>query len=95
VAAAFRAAPPQYNLRLTLAAVSGEFFAGVKVSLRDAQGNSVVEAVSDGPYLFFSVPPGKYQVTADNQGQAETRQAVVHAKGATELYFRWKTAPEQ
>ena len=37
-AAAFRAAAARYNLRLTLAAVSGEFFAGVKVSLRDAQG---------------------------------------------------------
>ncbi|MTW10025.1 hypothetical protein GM658_05375 [Pseudoduganella eburnea] len=94
-AAAFRAAAAQYNLRLTLAAVSGEFFASVRVSLRDAQGNSVVEAVSDGPYLFFNVPPGKYQVTADNQGQVEMRNAVVHAKGATELYFRWKTAPEQ
>ncbi len=94
-AAAFRAAAARYNLRLTLAAVSGEFFAGVKVSLRDAQGKSVVDAVSDGPYLFLNVPPGKYQVTADNEGQVQTRNAVVHAKGGTELYFRWKTAPEQ
>ena len=94
-AGALRAAAAQYNLRLTLAAVSGEFFGAVKVSLRDAHGESLVETVSDGPYLFFSVPPGKYQVSADNQGQMQTRNAVVHANGSTELYFRWKTAAEQ
>lgn len=94
-ASAFRAAARQYNLRLTFAALSGEFFAGVKVVLRDAKGNTVAEAVSDGPYLYFIVPPGKYQVTADNLGQVQSRSAVVPAKGGTELYLRWKTAPEQ
>jgi hypothetical protein len=94
-AQAFRSAAAQYNLRLTLAAVSGEFFAGVKVTLRDAKGNTVVEAVSDGPYLFFNVPPGRYQVTADNMGQVQSRNAVVRASGGTELYLRWKTAAEQ
>jgi hypothetical protein len=93
-AQAFRSAAPQYNLRLTLAAVSGEFFAGVKVTLRDAKGNTVVEAVSDGPYLFLNVPPGRYQVTADNMGQVQRRHAVVRANGGTELYLRWKTAAE-
>lgn len=94
-AGAFRAAAAQYNLRLTLSAESGEFFANVKVSLLDAQGNSVVDAVSDGPYLFFKVPPGKYQVRADNQGQVQTRNVVVRAKSGSELYLRWKAAPEQ
>jgi hypothetical protein len=94
-AQAFRSAAAQYNLRLTLAAVSGEFFAGVRVTLRDAQGNTVVEAVSDGPYLFLNVPPGRYQVTADNLGQVQRRNALVRTKGATELYLRWKTTTEQ
>lgn len=92
-ASAFRAAAGQYNLRLTLSTVDGEFFAGVKVTLRDAQGNSVAQAVSDGPYLFFKVPPGKYEVTADNRGEVLSRTAQVRARGGTELVLRWK-APQ-
>jgi len=94
-ASAFRAAAPQYNLRLTLAAVSGEFIAGVRVTLRDAKGATLVEATSDGPYVFFNVPPGRYLVIADNMGQVVSRNAVVHAGRGTELYLRWKTQPEQ
>lgn len=92
---AFRAAASQYNLRITLAAQTGEFFAGVRVTLRDAQGNTVAEATSDGPYIFFNVPPGKYQVVAENMGQAVSRTVQARAKGGTELYLRWKAPSEQ
>lgn len=94
-AAAFRAAAAQYNLRLTLSTVSGESLAGVKVVLRDARGRTVADAVSEGPYLFFNAPPGKYEVVADSMGRVQRRAVVVHAKGGSELYLRWQAAPEQ
>lgn len=93
-ASALRAAAPQYNLRLTFATASGEYAAGVKVVLRDAKGQSLVEAASDGPFMYLQVPPGKYQVSAEGMGETLTRPAVVRPKGGTELIFRWKTPAE-
>ncbi len=92
---AFRAAAAQYNLRITLAAETGEFFAGVKVTLLDAQGRTVAEATSDGPYVFFKVPPGKYQVVADNLGQSVRKTVHARAHGGAELVLRWKAPLEQ
>lgn len=94
-AAAFRAASQQYNLRLIFSSQTGEYYAGVKVTLRDAQGKTVIETTSDGPFVFFNVLPGKYQITAENLGHAVTRSAQVRAKRGTELYIRWNTAREE
>jgi hypothetical protein len=94
-AGALRVAAAQYNLRLTFAAVSGEFLAGVSVTLNDKLGRKVAHTVSDGPYLFFNVPAGTYRITADNMGQIVSRTAHVRATGATEVYLRWSTAAEQ
>ena len=93
-AKAFRAAAAQYNLRLTFAAVSGAYIANAKVVLRDAQGRSVAEASSDGPYLYFKVPAGKYSVTAEVGGEALTRTAQVREQPGSEIVFRWKTPAE-
>lgn len=91
-ASALRAAAAQYNLRLTFAAVSGAYLAGARVVLRDAQGRTVAEASSDGPYLFFKVPAGQYSVSADNGGETVTKQVQVRDKQSSELIFRWKVA---
>jgi len=91
---AMRAAAPQYNLRLTFAAVSGEYLAGARVVLRDAQGRALLETSSEGPYLFFRLPSGKYQVSAENAGETITRPVQVRDKQASELIFRWKVAAE-
>lgn len=90
-AQALRAAAPQYNLRLTFAAVSGAYIANAKVVLRDAQGRTVAEATSDGPYLYFKVPAGKYSVTAEVGGEAFTKPAQVRDQAGSEIVFRWKT----
>jgi hypothetical protein len=90
----FRAAAQQYNLRITFTSQAGEYYASVKVTLRDAQGKTVIETVSDGPFVFFSVVPGKYEIIAENLGRTVTRVAQVREKRSTELYIRWKARPE-
>jgi len=91
---AFRAAAHHYNLRITFASLSGEYYAGVRLTLRDAQGKTVIETTSDGPFVFFNVRPGKYVVTAENLGQKVTRVTQVREKRGTELYIRWKSPSE-
>lgn len=93
-ASAFRAAAAQYNLRLTFAAASGAYLADAKVVLRDAQGRAVLEATSDGPYLFLKVPAGRYTVSADKGGETVTQQVQVRDKQSSELIFRWKVAAD-
>ena len=59
---------------------TGNYVAGVKVSVIDAQGTAVVDAVSDGPWLLARVPPGRYTVrTSDGQEQAITAGGSTHA----------------
>jgi hypothetical protein len=74
--------------------LSGEYYAVVKITLRDAHGRTVIETTSDGPFVYFNLRPGKYQVTAENLGQSVTRTALVREKRGTELYIRWKAPPE-
>lgn len=93
-AESIRAAAQQYNLRITFSSLAGAYFADVKVTLRDARGRTVIEVTSDGPFVFFSVLPGKYEVTAEHLGQTVTRVAQVRDKRGTELYIRWNLPPE-
>jgi hypothetical protein len=92
--AAFQAAAQQYNLRITFSTKTGEYYAGVKLTLRDAHGNVIIETTSDGPFVFFNVLPGKYEVTAENLSQRVTRVVQVREKRGTELYIRWKALPD-
>ncbi len=41
-----------------------EFLAGVSVTIKDAQGNVVLAAASEGPLLLAKLPDGKYKVIA-------------------------------
>jgi len=91
-AAAFRTAAGRYNLRLTFSTVSGEYCADVHVMLRDEQGRSLADLVSDGPFLFLDVGPGTYTVTAEFQGSSLSRVVRVGARRATELYLRWPSS---
>lgn len=80
----------EYNLRLTFAARSGEYLADVNVSIRDAKGRTVLDAVSDGPWFYAKLAPGKYKVVAEANGQPVTRSVSVgKGKSAAAVMF-WK-----
>lgn len=82
-----------YNLRLMFAVKrSGEYLADVRVKLMDAKGKTVLDAVSDGPYFFAKVPPGRYQVVAVNEGNSITRSVDVSPRSAVSQPFYWSSA---
>lgn len=82
-----------YNLRLMFAIEgSGEYLADVRVKLVDARGRTVLDAVSDGPYFFAKVPPGRYQVVAETEGDAKTRSVDISSGGAVSQSFYWRSA---
>ena len=46
---------------------------GVKVTLTDQSGNSVIEAVSDGPYFYMNPPAGgRFTIDAEYQGEKQS-----------------------
>ena len=61
------------------------------VVIRDAGGNVVLEATSEGPYLLADLPPGRYQVTAIYQGEEKRANAEVVAGKPARLTFVWQT----
>jgi len=84
----------EYNLRLTFAARSGEYLAGVKVSIQNAKGHKVVEAVADGPWFYAKLAPGKYKVTAEADGQTRTRTLTVGKSKAAVAGMVWASPDE-
>jgi hypothetical protein len=81
-----------YNLRLLFAVRgSGEYLADVRVKLVDRKGNTVLDAVSDGPYFFAKLRPGRYQVVAGNGGTTISRSVDVGAHAVFQSFY-WHSA---
>ena len=56
-----------YNLWLVFAEQgTGNYLANVHVTVADAADRPVVDAVTEGPWLFAQLPPGRYTVRTGN-----------------------------
>ncbi len=86
---ALRAVAPDYNLQVVVAmSGTGDYRADVPVSIEDANGDRVLSVVSDGPWLFARVAPGRYRVrTGDGQEQTVD----VGSDGRSIVYFHSPT----
>tara|TARA_R110000772_G_scaffold171612_4_gene283498 strand:- start:1645 stop:1986 length:342 start_codon:yes stop_codon:yes gene_type:complete len=63
---------PSEGTRLVFFVESGSFLAGVEVTVKDMQGNELVNTLSNGPWLILDLPEGKYQVNAQiNENNAQ------------------------
>jgi len=79
-----------YNLWLVFAEQgTGNYLANVRVTVADAANRPVVDAVTDGPWLFAQLPPGHYTVRS---GNADVRHVTIGA-GRTMTIVRLAAAP--
>ena len=81
----------QFNLKLVFALKSGEYLSSVKVTITDAAGKAIVDALSDGPWFMTKLPQGRYQIVASFAGHAERRTIAVGAARLNTVDFRWAT----
>ena len=91
-AQAFETAAKQYPLSLEFAvkhAPRAEYTADVHVMVKDAQGKSVLDTRSDGPFLLAKLPTGHYTVTAEQHGQTLTKAADIATHKPAHLMFLW------
>jgi hypothetical protein len=81
----------KYNLQLMFAyAKSGEYLADVAVKIADGPGKPVLEAISNRPYFYAQLPPGRYRVSADSAGKVQTKTVSIPARGAVPVSFYWQ-----
>ena len=61
----------------------------VNVTIVDEQGRKVLETVSDGPWFYTNLPPGKYKVMAQARGKTHQQVVQVSPQKQTQLQFHW------
>lgn len=79
-----------YNLKLSFALTSGNYLGDVAVEIRDSAGRVALEAVSEGPWFFSKLPPGRYTVVVNCNGSTQQKAVQVSGMGQTVLNFFWR-----
>jgi len=80
----------EFNVHMTFAVKrAGNFIADVALRVEDAGGHTRLEAVSDGPWLYARLAPGRYTLHARYAGATQTRAFQVRAGRHTELTLYW------
>lgn len=79
----------QFNLKLVFALKSGEYLSGVQVAISDAKGQSMLDTLSEGPWLLAKLPAGNYRIVAIVAGKTEKRQVAVDGAKLKTVDFRW------
>ena len=82
------ASSQRFNLKLTHAAPNGDFVSNVQVRIKDAQGQVMLDTVTEGPLLYAKLPPGSYAVSCTFNGAQQDRSVKVGAE-QTQLAFTW------
>jgi hypothetical protein len=77
-----------YSLKLVFASQNGEYVSNITVGISDRTGKKVLDAVSNGPWFFCKLPPGKYTVTVTMMGKQKQNRVNI-GKGQSTLRFYW------
>src|SRR5450759_542202 len=78
-----------FNLKFVFALKSGEYVSGVKVTIADAAGKTLLDTTSEGPWFLTKLAVGNYQIVATFAGKAEKRTITVGAEKLKTIDFRW------
>jgi hypothetical protein len=86
----FDAIGKNYSIKLVFAGKSGEYVEDIKVEILDSIGKKVLNAVSEGPWFFSKLPPGKYTVTVTRMGKEKQKKVTIGKnQKQTTLRFYW------
>jgi hypothetical protein len=79
-----------YSLKLVFAGKNGKYVADINVEISDSTGKKILNAVSEGPWFFSKLPPGKYKVTVTMMGKEKQKRVNIgKVQKQTTLYFYW------
>jgi hypothetical protein len=86
---AMSAIASEYNLKIVFALKEGNYLADASVLIKNAQGRTFLDAVSDGPWFYAKLPAGHYTVTATIAEKAENQAVEIKSTGHAVLHFYW------
>ena len=86
---ALSAIASEYNLKIVFALKEGNYLADASVLIKNAQGRTVLDAVSDGPWFYARLPAGQYAVTVTMMEKANTDKVQIKPAGQSVLHFYW------
>ena len=66
-----------------------EFISDVKVQIQDAQKNTVLDVITEGPFLLVNLPNGKYTITAEFNSDTKKQKVNVGTKKHQKIVFWW------
>lgn len=81
----------EWPLRITNALASGgDYVADAHLVVKGKDGKTVLDLDRAGPMTFVKLPAGEYRITAEHQGQSQSREVSLSGKGGHDVDFRWK-----
>jgi hypothetical protein len=87
---AMHAIRQDYNLNLLFSeAGTGSYLSDVKVSIHDANGNSLLDTLANGPFFYAKLKPGRYTVSADHNSHTINKITKVGQQQRSALRFIW------
>lgn len=90
-----RTQTPPHNVKMVFSLNTGNYLSDVQVKVTDSAGKTVVEEVSNGPWLYAQLPAGNYTATATYNGKSVTQRFSAGQSGVRTAHFRWPASVEQ
>lgn len=82
----------RFNLKVMHAVPNGDFVSDVQMRISNAQGQLVLDVVTNGPLFYAQLPAGTYSVTCSFKGQEQKHSVQVGSGKQTELKLTWPNA---
>ena len=70
-----------FNVKFVFAETSGDYVSDVRVVIDDVHGKRLAHVVTNGPWLYVKLPPGRYRVKATYVATPIEIQGLEVAKG--------------
>ena len=90
-----RTQAPPHNVKMVFSLNTGNYLSDVQVKVTDSSGRTVVDQLSEGPWLYAQLPAGNYTAVATYNGKSVTQRFSAGTSGARTAHFRWPASVEQ
>jgi hypothetical protein len=89
---AMKSVEKQWPLSMEFAERQGghaDYVAGVDVVVRNASGQTALQAKTDGPFMMAALPPGRYTIQASLNGNTKIEAVTIKPGAPAHATFVW------
>lgn len=89
-----RAQERDANVKLVFSLNTGNYVSDVQLKVVDSKGSTVIDDVSNGPWVLAKLPAGSYTANATYNGKTVTQKFTAGKSGLRTAHFRWPASVE-